>query len=511
MKKFYLTTAIDYANDKPHLGHVLEKLQADAVARFKRLQGDKVKFVTGTDEHGLKNLRAAQKSGLSPQVFTARNRSFFKALKKELNLSWDDFIFTTDKRRHYRAVRKLWLKLAKKGVLKKKRYSGLYCVGCENFLTPKELVFGLCPIHQTQPEVFEEENWFFIVREETKQKVIRALEREELKIYPSHRTKEVVNALGMMPDVSFSRSKEKLPWGIPVPNDDSQVIYVWADALTNYLSAVNYAENRHRKPGGWWPADLHIIGKDILRFHASLWPLMLLEIGEKLPQAILAHGFVNLEGYKMSKSTGHFVEPKEILACYGLDPLRYYLLKEVSTQEDGNFSWNRFNTTYAKELADLLGNTLSRVLTMAHKYCSGRVPSKPKLLPNPLGKLVEDYREAFNRYELSRALSLAMEVISPIGSAIDTYRPWELIATRPKQVGGLLYEWLERLRLLSVLLYPFIPDTAQLIRKQLGLTPLQEKQQGKEYRWGTLTKGTKLNPSKILFPKKNHSHPDDLS
>jgi len=496
-EKFYITTSIAYANDKPHLGYGLEVVQADAIARYQRLQGKKVFFLAGTDEHGLKNFRAAQKAGLSPQRFVGRNSQLFFDLKKVLNLSFDDFIRTTDKKRHYPAVEKFWKKLKKAGALKKKKYEGLYCVGCEAFLTPKDLVEGRCPVHHTKPERLKEENWFFIMGK-LRRRVKKVLQSGEIKIYPRHRVKEVLNILNDMPDVSFSRSRQKLPWGIPVPGDSSQTIYVWADALVNYLSAVGYASGKYKR---WWPADLHIVGKDIFRFHAALWPAMLLAAGEKLPRAILVHGFISLAGKKMSKSAGHFVTPLDVAKKHGVDALRYYLLKEIPTTEDGDFSWERFEAIYKGELADNLGNLVRRVLAFPLHYLKGAVPEQAAD-PFQSQVLIETYQNLMDSFQLDRTLAELDRFVSRLNVFVDKEKPWVSIKTDRKAFERTVYQLLEGVRLLALLFYPFIPQSANLIYRSLGLPEIKEEK-SKDYRWGSLPSGSFVaDQAPILFPKE---------
>lgn len=498
-RKFYLTTSIAYVNDEPHLGHALEAVQADALARYQRLQGKKVFFLTGTDEHGLKNFLAAKNLGISPQRLVDRNAKLFLNLKEILNLSFDDFIRTTDKKRHFPAVQKVWRLLKKAGALKKKAYRGLYCVGCEAFLTPKELVGGKCPLHRTKPEVVEEENWFFLFSHYASS-VTKAIKSGKLKIIPPHRASEVLNVIKTMPEISFSRLKSKLPWGVPVPGDPNQTIYVWGDALVNYLSAIGFARNTHRK---WWPADLHIVGKDILKFHAAIWPAILLAIGERLPQAVLVHGFVSLEGKKMSKSAGHYVTPLEVVKKYGVDALRYYLLKEIPTTGDGDFTWERFEAIYRGELANNLGNLVSRVLTLALHHLEGVVPGRA-VDPFQSQVIVDTYRDFMDSFRLDRALVELDRFISRLNVFVDKEKPWLLVKTDPPRFNRVIYQLLEGVRLSALLFYPFIPQSTNLIYQALGLPEIKEEKSA-HYRWGVLSRGGLVKRKiPILFPKNKY-------
>jgi methionyl-tRNA synthetase len=364
--KFYITTAIDYVNAKPHIGHALEKIQADVLARYHRAKGDDVWFLTGTDEHGTKNFRTAEIAGKTTQEFVDENSEYFKNLKDVCNLSWDDFIRTTDKNRHWPGVQKLWNKIYEAGDLYKKKYQGLYCVGCEAFVTEKELVDGKCPIHKKEPEKLEQENWFFKLSKYSKE-IESKIKNDELKIIPESRKNEILSFLKSgLEDISLSRPKNYLSWGIPVPNDPDQVIYVWYDALSNYITAIEYAEESE-KFKKFWPADLHVIGKDILRFHAAIWPGMLLSAGLPLPKSIFVHGFITVEGEKMSKTLGNIIDPAELSQKYGSDAVRYYLLREISTYEDGDYSKKKFEERYNADLANGIGNLVSRVATLGER------------------------------------------------------------------------------------------------------------------------------------------------
>src|SRR3989344_1061764 len=303
MEKFYITTAIDYVNDKPHLGHALEKIQADVLARYHRLKGDEVFFLTGTDEHGAKIVRAAQKAGKDHQEFVNDISEKFQFLKDALNLSYDDFIRTSDKERHWPGGEKMWKALREAGALYEKNYKGLYCVGHEAFITEKELVDGKCPDHGKEPEMVEEKNWFFKLSKYAKE-IAEKIKSGELQIIPEGRRNEILSFLeGEVNDVSFSRSIKNLEWGIPVPDDPEQVMYVWCDALTSYISALGYGRNEDYKK--WWPADVQVLGKDILRFHAAIWPAMLMAAKLPLPKQLFVHGFITVDGKKMSKTIGN--------------------------------------------------------------------------------------------------------------------------------------------------------------------------------------------------------------
>jgi len=459
-KKFYITTAIDYSNAAPHIGHALEKVQADSIARYHRAKNETVFFLTGTDEHGVKNARAAKEAGKEPQIFVDENAEIFKALKNSLNLSWDDFIRTTDRERHWPAAQKLWVELHKKELLEKKVYKGLYCVGHEAFVTEKDLVNGKCADHQKEPEAIEEENWFFKLSKFSKQ-IEKIIESDELKILPGTRKNEILSlAKKGLEDVSFSRPRKDLSWGIPVPNDDSQTMYVWCDALTNYISAVGYAQD-DKTFKNTWPADIHVIGKDILRFHAAIWPGMLLAAGLELPKAIYVHGFLSVDGQKISKTIGNVVNPGELVEKYGTDALRYYLLREIPSGEDGDFSKEKFEARYNGDLAHGIGNFASRTLTLGAQI--GEL-SKQDLLnidKNIMEKtektrsLVE---EKINNFHLHEALATIWEFISLGDAYINETKPWK---SKDKKT---ICTALSILESISELIKPFLPMSSEKIK-----------------------------------------------
>src|SRR3989344_6438878 len=341
MTRQYITTAIDYPNAAPHMGHVLEKVLSDVCARWFRLRGDEVRFQIGTDEHGIKIQDTAKKEGITPKELVDRNVPIFQDLYERLNISADIFIRTTDQKKHWPTVIELWKKLQVAGALEKRTYTGLYCSGCERFITAKELIDGKCPIHQKAPEKVEEENWFFLLKREGEW--LKKLLQTSYRIIPEFRAPETFALLDQgLEEVSFSRPKKSLSWGIPVPGDEEQTMYVWCDALTNYISGIGLLTD-HAEEKWWNDAEItHVIGKDIARFHALCWPAMLKNAGLPVPppQKLLIHGFLTNEGQKMSKSLGNVVKPEDVIKHYGVDPLRFYLLHEVPVGRDGDFSWD---------------------------------------------------------------------------------------------------------------------------------------------------------------------------
>lgn len=498
MGKFYITTAIAYVNAAPHVGHALEFIQADAMARYHRLIGDDTYFLTGTDEHGVKIFETAKEAGKQTQDFVDENAAKFKGLEGILALSNDDFIRTTSEM-HKAGAKKIWEKMAAKGDIYKGTYSGNYCVGCESFIPEKDLdEEGNCPIHKKAPKRLEEENYFFRLSAYS-DKIKAAIESGELDVRPESRKKEMLNIIGEegLRDVSFSRPKEALPWGVEVPGDDTQVMYVWCDALSNYITALGYAEG-DEKVEKYWPADVHLIGKDILRFHAGIWIGMLMSADEKIPKGIYVHGFVTSEGQKMSKSLGNVVDPLEYVEKYGSDAVRYFLLREIPTSDDGDFSHNRFVDVYNSELANGLGNLVNRVTMMTEKYFDGAAPALTD--GSGVGELVEkmllEYSKAFEDFDMKLASEKAFALIGFANKYIDDKKPWVMAKEGDGELAVVIYNLIELLRFISIMLLPFVPGAVQKIAKQISL-----EQYSLDYKWGLTPEGAKISKGDVLFPR----------
>jgi len=459
-KKFYITTSIPYTNAPPHIGFALEIVQADVLARYYRSLGRDVFFLTGTDEHGLKTLRAAQAAGKGAQEFADEISGRFKDLAKVLNISNDDFIRTTDEKRHKPAVYKLWEKYIKNGDIYKKKYKGFYCAGCEAFKTQKELIDGKCIIHQKPVEEIEEENYFFKLSKYIPE-IKKLIEKDEIKIIPESKKNEILGMIeNGMDDVSFSRTKEKY-WGWPVPGDDSQNLYVWQDALPNYISGIGYADNQ-KKFKKYWPADVHCIGKDIVKFHAIYWPAMLLSAGFELPKSIFIHGFVNVKGQKMSKSLGNVVDPFSLAEKYGVDAVRYYLLREILPTEDGDFTYEKFEQRYNSDLASGIGNLLARILALAIKP-DFKQKKISKLSAASIEKTKKDVRKYIEEFKFSEALKSIWELIGFFDGYISKEKPWEWGI----EASQVISDCLIALEEVSELLSPFLPATAEKIKKAI--------------------------------------------
>ncbi len=517
-KKFYVTTAIFYANARLHLGHAYELILADIIARYHRAQGEETFFLTGSDEHGDKIIRTAQKESLSPQAFVNANVEKMKELAATLQVSNDFFIRTSDQKAHWPGAQKMWRALEEAGDIYKATYKGLYCIGCEAFITEKELVDGKCQHHSTPPEQIEEENYFFKLSKYVPE-LRRLLESGDFKIMPQSKVNEMLALLNsdgenLLSDVSISRPEREIPWGIPVPNDPGQLMYVWCDALSNYISAIGYGKEDESQYKLFWPADVQVIGKDIVRFHALLWPAMLLSAKIPLPKSLLVHGFVTSGGKKMSKSVGNVLSPDEFIAEYGVPALRYYCAREVSPTDDWDLTREKFKEVYNANLANGLGNLVSRTLKMSDQYFAGLVTGDAVGVP-PMGThsgvpgeqgeaaglnipyilvnhLLPRYHAHMRAYEVHKATDVIWELIGDLDQFITDYEPFKLVKTdkdaAQKVIWGLLYG----LRELSAMLSPIMPDTADMIRDLV---------QAKEEAAGQITFKTKL-PANPLFMRK---------
>lgn len=458
-KPFFITTAIDYVNAAPHVGHAVEKTLTDVVARYHRLTGDETYFLTGSDENSLKNVQAAEKAGRPTEEFVAENTEAFKALAQSLDLSFDQFIRTTEKR-HFEGAQKMWSAFKDEDLYKKK-YRGLYCVGCEEFKLEKDLVEGLCPDHKIAPEVVEEENWFFKLSN-YQDKLLELIEQNVLKIYPDYRKNEVVSFIKMgLEDFSISRSVARARnWGVPVPGDDTQIMYVWVDALSNYITALDYTTDGELY-GKFWASEgerVHVIGKGILRFHAIYWPAMLLSAGIPLPTTIYAHEYLTINGEKMSKSLGNVIYPSELVEKFGIDGTRYLLLTALPYSKDGDLSWDKMIEKYNADLANGLGNLVSRVMKLSENVKDEVIDVTP--INETREKLMEEFRITDVLAEIWTQVSLA-------NKEIDEKKPWALVKTDPEAFGVVMRSLLSRLRYIAYDLRPFLPGTAEKIETAL--------------------------------------------
>lgn len=477
MSKFYITTSIPYINGEPHLGHAMELIIADVMARHARQQGAEVIFSTGTDEHGGKIQEKANEQDLKPEAYADKMSKLFEDLTAVLNISNNRFIRTTDKA-HEEIAKQIWKKLEKD--IYKAKYIGWYCTGDEAFFTEAEVKAnnGICPNHNRPYEKLEEDNYFFALSKYGSQ-VAEAIKSERFKILPSTRRNEILSLIESgLEDISISRPKDKLTWGIDIPGDKDQVMYVWFEALMNYISVLGYPNHADFKD--YWPPNVQVIGKDIIRFHAAIWPAMLLGLGLELPKLLYVHGFIHIEGQKMSKSLGNSIAPTDIVANYGADPLRYYLLRHVPSYSDGDFSLNALNTSYNNELANELGNAVSRTIAMVDRFAGGEVSN----IPSPTHDIAA-YEQAISECRLDKALEDIFEQIKGLNQYIEEEKPWELAKEEDKEhLNEVLAYMVGSLDQIADLLEPFLPQTSEKIKAAF--------KEGKTHKM-----------SETLFPKKD--------
>ena len=470
--RFFLTTAIDYVNSRPHLGTAYEKITADVIARYHRLNGDDTWFLMGNDEHSQNVYKRAIEQGKAPLAYCDEMEQVFRDVWRALDISYDDFIRTTDRNRHYPAVRHLAQRCLDAGDIYEGTYEGYYCVGCEEFKPEKELVDGLCPIHKTKPDWIKEKNWFFRLSK-YQQPLLKHYAEQPSFIEPETRRNEILRFVeGGLDDLSMSRAGQS--WGIPLPFDERSAVYVWFDALINYAAAVGlgWDEDRLRT---WWPANLHIIGKDITRFHCVIWPAMLMSAGYPLPGQVFGHGWVFFKGERMSKSLGNVVDPLDAVNRFGPDPLRLYFVKEVPYGGDGDFTWERFEEKYNADLANNLGNLVSRVAAMSERYRQGSLAPPaggPGRLAGVAADTVAAYRSAMTGLALHDGVAAVYRLISAANEFIAETQPWALAKDPAKadQLNGVLYDTAEAVRIAALLLQPVMPGSSAEILRRVGET-----------------------------------------
>jgi len=516
--RYYITTSIPYVNGTPHIGHALEYVQCDALARHHRSLGDDTRYHTGTDENALTNLQAAEREGVRIQDLVDRNSKRFLALREPLALTTDTFFRTSTDPLHFPGAQKLWRACAAAGDIYKKHYQGQYCVRCERFYRSEELIDGKCPIHDIVPETVDEENYFF--RLSKYQETLRDLiTSNTLLVQPEHRREEMLAFIDRgLEDFSISRQAERgRGWGVPVPGDPGQVMYVWVDALSNYITALGHADDDalfHR----YWldnPNRVHVIGKDIIRFHVIYWPALLLSANVPIPSVVNVHEFLTVDGGKISKSAGNTIDPVELVALYGNDALRYWLLREMPRAGDGNFSHERLIARYNEDLGNDLGNLANRAVSMLQRYRKGIVPEivvageRNRSLIDIGDKLAKRVDSALDRFDFRQALAAIWELVTAANRYVDDTKPWELAkaarngdSAADANLDIVLADLIETIRLLAVHLSPFIPLGAAKIAAQVGFSLEPGSQDPTQARgWTEALAGRTLPKATPIFPK----------
>ena len=502
---FYISTPIYYPSDKLHIGHAYCTTIADSMARYKRLTDVDVLFVTGSDEHGQKIQRKAAEQNITPKEYVDRIVAGFQALWEKLNISNDEFIRTTEKR-HYNVVQEIFKKIYDKGDIYKSTYEGLYCTPCETFWIERQLVDGKCPDCGRPVETVQEESYFFRMSK-YQDRLLQFIEDNPDFIQPVSRKNEMINFIkGGLEDLCISRTT--FDWGIPVPIDNKHVIYVWFDALSNYLTAAGYLSDTE-KFNKFWPADIHLVGKEIVRFHTIIWPIILMALELELPKKVYGHGWLVVDGDKMSKSKGNVIDPVALIDEFGADSIRYFLLREINLGLDGNFSREALIQRINADLANDLGNLLHRTLSMVNKFNGGLVKNT-KVLEDVDTELialaqntVKQYQDSMDKMEISVAIRTVWNLISRSNKYIDLTGPWALAKDESKQerLQTVMYNLIESLRIISVLIAPFMPNTAPKIWKQLGLGEFSKVKFKDIKEWGTVMTETKVEQPEQIFPR----------
>jgi len=509
---FYITTAISYVNGVPHLGHAYEVILTDVMARFQRLDGRDVMFLTGTDEHGEKVAKTAAENEMQPKEFADKNAATFIKMTETLNISNDDFIRTSEER-HYKASQAIWKRLEEKGDIYLGKYEGWYSIREEAYFTADELRESedgekFTP-NGTPVEWVEESSYFFRLSAYT-EKLIEYFEAHPEFIAPESRRNEILSFLkqeGGLKDLSVSRHKTRLKWGIPVPDDEDHVMYVWLDALTNYITAIGYPDIECDEYKKYWPAQYHVIGKDIIRFHCIYWPAFLMSAELDIPETVFAHGFINVHGEKMSKSVGNVLSPDGLVKTYGLDQLRYFLMREIAHGQDGNFSYEQAVTRINADLANGLGNLAQRTLSMIHKNCDGTYPEAGEftdadnaLLNKAYETMLDEAKKVANEFKMHRMLEAIWRVVSDANAYIDEQAPWALKKENPERMKTVLYVLADVIRCLSIAVQPVMPESGAKLLGQLNV-PEKERMFAHISADYALKSGTSIEKPEGVFPR----------
>ncbi len=514
-KPYYVMTSIPYVNGRPHIGFALEAVQGDVLRRHHALKGHDARYLSGSDENALTVVQAAEVEGVELEEMVRSNADAFEAIQEPLAVEYSDFIRTSTDPRHFPGAQKLWRKMDAAGDIYKRHYQGSYCIKCERFYREEELVDGKCPIHETTPEAVDEENYFFALSK-YQDRLIELIESNTLLIQPEHRREEILSFIrGGLEDISISRQALRgRGWGVPVPDDPEQIMYVWVDALSNYITALDYAEDESELYDRYWKSDgqrVHVVGKDIIRFHVVFWPAFLMSAGEPLPTTVNVHEFILNEGEKMSKSRGNVVDPMLLVKLYGTDALRYWFTREMPRSSDGSFSEERLIGRYNQDLANDLGNLVNRSVGMLQRYRGGVVPTVDADRESTLKTLAltvpERMDTAIDRFDFREALSAAWEIVTAANKFVEDSKPWEIAKAAKNgddeadaKLDVVLADLIEAIRVVGVVMSPFIPQGAERIAGQLGFS-LEDGGPATSREWSDALAGQTLPKAQPVFPR----------